>query len=149
MSLSIFSKYEMDKFHFAKQNGEEAESEAIFARLYSSEKSLSTTYSDWDNVHSILFECCDGNTNTFYKDSVGFIPPHILSQIINSQKFKTKYRDIQSDLNEQLEIGNIYHYDNEEEDENRPNELLIKECVRDLEILNFIISLKKEGIYYS
>ena len=148
MSLGIYSKYEMDKFHFTKQNGEEAESEAIFAQLYSSEKSLSTTYSDWSNVHSILFECCEGNTNTFYKDSVGFIPPHILSQIINSQKFKTKYRNLQSDLDEQLEIAEIYYYDRNEEDWDQPDEFLIKECERDLEILDFIINLENEGIYY-
>ena len=30
----------------------------------------------------------------------------------------------------------------------QPDEFLIKECERDLEILDFIINLENEGIYY-
>ena len=73
----------------------------------------------------------------------------ILSQIINSEKFKSKYREIQSDWDEQMEAELNYESQNDGEDYwDQPDYFLIKECERDLAILDFIISLEKEGIYY-
>ena len=149
MSLTIYSYVDIENINTKKSLYAEGDIQIMYVDILTSGKCFHTTYSEWNNAHSILFDCCDNNTETFYRDSDGFIPPHILSQIINSEKFKSKYREIQSDWDEQMEAELNYESQNDGEDYwDQPDYFLIKECERDLAILDFIISLEKEGIYY-
>jgi len=112
--------------------------------------SMSVSWNEWSKIHSILFECNIDDNITFYRDSVGFIPTHILCGIINSDLYKSTYGKFKTDLTEQLEVENLYESQEEDDDHwDQPDYQLIRDNERMLEILDYIESLVKEGIYYS
>lgn len=114
--------------------------------------STDVSWDDWSEIHSILFDSYGGDKTSFYRDNVGFIPPHILSIILKSKYFKNKYESFKSDYDEQMDIALNYEYaieDDEEEYYEKPDSQILEKSSRMLEIFDFIIKLSNEGITYS
>jgi hypothetical protein len=114
--------------------------------------SIDVSWDDWGDIHSILFDSYDGDKMSFNMDNNGFIPPHILKNIIKSNYFRNKYEVFKRNYNEQIDI--LFNYDNgvqddEDWDYEKPNEDLLEKSSRILIILDSIIKLSEEGISYS
>jgi hypothetical protein len=157
MSLAIYSKADIDKWEYYKEVGilnEEVENNSIstsseYYGKYISPNAIHTTYSNWSLPHNLLFDCYDGDKSTFNRDDIGFIPPHILNKIVNSEIFKNKFSQINSDLAEQLELEDLYENQNDDDYYDSPDQFVIEKCGLELEILDFIIDKQNEGICWS
>jgi len=161
MAISIYSKYQMDIWTHLKEVSvlsdedsneftQTSSSKWFINKLYSN--STDVSWDDWSEIHSILFDSYSDDKITFCRDSVGFIPPHILSIIVKSKRFKGKYESLKRDYNEQFEIALNYEYatsNDEEEYYDEPDEEILEKSSRMLEILDFIIKFSNEGISYS
>lgn len=161
MAISIYSKYQIDVWTHLKEVGvlsdedsndftQSTSSKWFVKNLYSNTTDVS--WDDWSEIHSVLYHSYSGDSITFCRDSVGFIPPHILSIIVKSKHFKGKYESLKSDYDEQLDIALNYEYailDEEEEYYEKPDDEILEKSSRMLEIFDLIIKLSNKGISYS
>ncbi len=156
MSITIYPKTNYDLWVHLKEigvsNGDENEeleqlssSNSSFVKLLSEGMNLS--WGDWDEIHSLLFDSYDGDKISFCRDDVGFIPPHILTEILKSEKFKSKYNQIRDDYEEELEVEFLHIED--EENYSEPDYHLIDDYRNKLEIWDFIMENEKWGIVYN
>jgi hypothetical protein len=151
MGVVIYSKVDTDKYEYYKTVGlleddmdlKNVNSSHYYYLNNISENTISVPYSIWSLPHTILFDCYDGDKSTFNRDDIGFIPPHILIEIVDSKKFKSKFDELQSEYDDEF-IG--LNEDEDSIDYFEPNDSTLKELSPIIEIMGFINKNKSNGI---
>lgn len=148
MGLTIMSLKDVENINEKKHLLTDEEIQKMYSEIFISKKCLLTTYSDWENTHSLLFESYQGDKLSFQRDDVGFIPPKTLKKILNSKSFQEKYKEMKREFNNELDLYYEWEFC-ENEDLEKPNIKLLENHSRDLKMIDFIIKISDEGIYYS
>ena len=148
MGLTILSLKDVENIKGKQHLLTDEEVQKKYSEIFISKKCLHTTYSEWGNTHSLLFETCKGDNSSFQRDDVGFITSKTLKEILNSKSFQNKYKEMKREFHDELDLYYEYEFC-ENEDSETPNIKLLENHSRDLRIIDFIITLSDEGIYYS
>lgn len=148
MGLTILSLKDVENIKGKQHLLTDDEVQKMYSEIFISKKCLFTTYSDWENTHSLLFESYQGDKLSFQRDDVGFIPSKTLNKILNSKSFQDKYKEMRREFYDELDLYYEYEF-GENEDSETPNIKLLENHSRDLKIIDFLITLSDEGIYYS
>jgi hypothetical protein len=154
MSVAIYSKAAVDKWEYYNEigilsdeiKGKSLSTSSEYYGKYVSPNSISTLYSIWNLPHSIIFDCYEGDKSTFNRDDFGFIPPHILIEITNSKEFKRKFDQLKSEYEDEFKGLNE---DEDSADYFEPNDNKLEELSPIIEIIDFIVKNKNNGICWS
>ena len=144
MGVTLYPKTESDKWNFLRDVEilKEDDGDGDFTNSSSSKyfyknvlkNSYSTQYSTWGIPLKILYNC-EEETDTFNRDDRGYIPPHILKRIVESNRFNEEYRNLLNIYDEMEEDDVKYHFE-------------IPTIQHSIEILDFIKKNKENGITY-
>ena len=144
MGVTLYPKTQLDKWNFLRDIEvlKEDDGDGDFISSSSSkylyenvlEKSYSTQYSTWGLPLTILYNC-EEETDTFNRDDRGYIPPHILKRIVESERFNEEYKKLINIYDEMEEDDTKYHFE-------------ISKIQHSIEILDFIKKNKENGISY-
>jgi hypothetical protein len=148
MSLTILSLKDVENINEKKHLLTDEEVQKMYSEVFISNKCLFTNYGDWNNTHTLLFDSYRGDKLSFHRDDVGFIPSTTLKEIINSNSFQKKYKEMKREFYDELDLYYEWEFD-ENEDLDKPDIKLLENHSKDLKIIEFIIKLSDEGISYS
>jgi len=142
MGVTLYPKTQLDKWNFLRdiKTLKEDDGNGDFTKTSSSKyfyenvlkNSYSTLYSIWGIPLKILYNC-EKEIDTFNRDDKGYIPPHILKRIVESERFNEEYKNLLNIYNKMKNNNDEYHI----------------EIQYSIEILNFIKVNKENGISYS
>jgi len=141
MGVTLYPKTQLDKWNFLRdiKTLKEDDGNGDFTKTSSSKyfyenvlnNSYSTLYSIWGIPLKILYNC-EKEIDTFNRDDKGYIPPHILKRIVESERFNEEYTNLLYIYDEMKENDDAYRF----------------EIQYSIEILDFIKKNKENGITY-